>query len=47
MVYSSDLLESGETLFEREDVSALDVTVIDPGSSVAVQDKTNQVEYLG
>jgi hypothetical protein len=25
----------------------LDVTLADPGSSVAVRDKTGQVEYLG
>ena len=30
-----------------EDDSTIDVTVVDPGSSVSVRDKNNQVEYLG
>ena len=34
-------------LFECEDDSTLDVTIVDPGSSVIVRDKNNQVEYLG
>ena len=34
-------------LFECEDESALDVTIVDPGNSVIVRDKNNQVEYLG
>ena len=34
-------------LFECEDESILDVTIVDPGNSVIVRDKNNQVEYLG
>jgi hypothetical protein len=34
-------------LFECEDESTLDVTIVDPGNSVIVRDKNNQVEYLG
>jgi hypothetical protein len=34
-------------LFECEDESMLDVTIVDPGNSVIVRDKNNQVEYLG
>ena len=34
-------------LFECEDDSTLDVTIIDPGNSVIVRDKNHQVEYLG
>ena len=34
-------------LFECEDDSTLDVTIVDPGSSVAVRDKKDVVEYLG
>ena len=34
-------------LFECEDDSTLDVTVVDPGNSVSVRDKNDQVEYLG
>ncbi len=33
--------------FECEDESTLDVTIVDPGNSVIVRDKNNQVEYLG
>jgi hypothetical protein len=32
---------------ECEDDSTLDVTLADPGNSVGVRDKNNQVEYLG
>ena len=39
--------DHAKLLFECEDDGALDVTVVDPGSSVAVRDKTYQVEYLG
>ena len=39
--------DRAKLLFECEDGSTLDVTVVDPGSSVAVRDKTYQVEYLG
>jgi hypothetical protein len=31
-------------LFECEDDSTLDVTIVDPGNSVIVRDKNNQVE---
>ena len=34
-------------LFECDDDSPLDVTIIDPGSSVIVWEKNDQVEYLG
>jgi hypothetical protein len=34
-------------LFECEDESVLDVTIVDPGNSVIVRDKNGQVEYLG
>jgi hypothetical protein len=34
-------------LFECEDESILDVTIVNPGNSVIVRDKSNQVEYLG
>jgi hypothetical protein len=34
-------------LFECEDESTLDVTIVDPGNSVIVRDKNGQVEYLG
>ena len=33
--------------FECEDDSTLYVTIIEPGNSVIVRDKNNQVEYLG
>jgi hypothetical protein len=39
--------DQAKLLFECEDVSTLDVTVVDPGNSVSVRDKNNQVEYLG
>jgi hypothetical protein len=34
-------------LFECEDDSTLDVTIVDFGNSVSVRDKNDQVEYLG
>jgi hypothetical protein len=34
-------------LIQCEDESTLDVTIVDPGKSVIVRDKNNQVEYLG
>jgi len=34
-------------LFECEDDSTLDVTIVDPGNSVIVRDINGQVEYLG
>jgi hypothetical protein len=34
-------------LFECEDDSTLDVTIVEPGKSVIVRDKNGQVEYLG
>src|SRR3984957_18979983 len=33
-------------LFECEDDSTLDVTIVDPGNSVIVRDRNSQVEYL-
>src|ERR1700732_3323252 len=32
-------------LFECEDDSTLDLTIVDPGNSVIVRDKNNRVEY--
>jgi len=34
-------------LIECQDNSTIDLTLTDPGSSVSVRDKNNQVEYLG
>jgi hypothetical protein len=34
-------------VIECEDNTAIEVTLADPGASVAVRDKTYQVEYLG
>ena len=34
-------------VIECEDDSTVDVTLVDPGNSVTVRDKNNQVEYLG
>jgi hypothetical protein len=34
-------------LFECEDDSTLDVTIVDPGNAVIVRDKNDLVEYLG
>jgi hypothetical protein len=34
-------------LFECEDDSTLDVTIVDPGNSVILRDKNSRVEYLG
>jgi hypothetical protein len=39
--------DQAKLLLECEDISTLDVTVVDPGNSVSVRDKNNQVEYLG
>jgi hypothetical protein len=39
--------DQAKLFFECEDDSTLDVTLVDPGSSVAVRDKNNQVQYLG
>ena len=39
--------DQAKLLFECEDESTLDVTLVDPGNSVSVRDKNNQVEYLG
>jgi hypothetical protein len=39
--------DQAKLLFEREDDSTLDVTIVDPGSSVSVRNKNDQVEYLG
>jgi hypothetical protein len=39
--------DEAKLLFECEDESTLDLTIIDPGNSVIVRDKNNQVEYLG
>jgi hypothetical protein len=34
-------------LFECEDDSTLDLTIVDPGNTVMVRDKNDLVEYLG
>jgi hypothetical protein len=39
--------DQAKLLFECEDSSTFDVTLTNPGSSVAVRDKAYQVEYLG
>jgi hypothetical protein len=39
--------DQAKLLFECEDDSTLDVTIVDPGNSVSLRDKNNQVEYLG
>jgi len=39
--------DQAKLLFECEDDSTLDVTIVDPGDSVIVWDKNNLVEYLG
>jgi hypothetical protein len=39
--------DQAKLLFECEDGSTFDVTIVDPGNSVAVRDKNSQVEYLG
>ena len=39
--------DQAKFLFECEDESMLDVTIVDPGNSVIVRDKNGQVEYLG
>jgi hypothetical protein len=39
--------DQAKLLFECEDDSTLDVTIVDPGNSVIVRAKNSQVEYLG
>ena len=39
--------DEAKLLFECEDESTLDLTIVDPGNSVIVRDKNNLVEYLG
>jgi hypothetical protein len=39
--------DRAKLVIECEDDSTIDVTVVDPGSSVAVRDQALQVEYLG
>jgi hypothetical protein len=39
--------DGAKLLFECEDDSTLDVTIVDPGNSVVVRDKNLGVEYLG
>src|ERR1700719_2032867 len=39
--------DEAKLLFECEDDSTLDVTIVDPGNSVIVWDKNSQAEYLG
>jgi hypothetical protein len=39
--------DQAKLLFECEDDSTLDVTIVDPGSSVSIRNKNDVVEYLG
>jgi hypothetical protein len=39
--------DQAKLLIECKDESSLDVTLVDPGNSVSVRDKDDQVEYLG
>jgi hypothetical protein len=39
--------DQAKLVFECEDESTLDVTIVDPGNSVIVRGKDSQVEYLG
>ena len=39
--------DQAKLLFECEDGSTLDVTIVDPGSSVYIRNKNDVVEYLG
>ena len=39
--------DQAKLLFECENDSTLDVTIVDPGNSVIVRDKNSQAEYLG
>jgi hypothetical protein len=39
--------DQAKLLFECEDDSTLDLTIVDPGNSVIVRDRNSQVEYLG
>ena len=39
--------DQAKLVFECEDESTLDVTIVDPGNSVIVRGKNSQVEYLG
>jgi hypothetical protein len=39
--------DRAKLVIECDDDSTVDLTLADPGSSVAVRDKTYQVEYLG
>jgi hypothetical protein len=39
--------DQANILFECEDESTLDVTIVEPGNSVIVRDRNNHVEYLG
>jgi hypothetical protein len=39
--------DEAKLLFECEDETTLDITIVDPGNSVIIRDNNNQVEYLG
>ena len=39
--------DQAKLLIECEDDSIFDVTIFDPGNSVIVRDRNNQVQYLG
>jgi hypothetical protein len=39
--------DGAKLLFECENDSTLDVTIVDPGNSLIVRDNSNQVEHLG
>ena len=39
--------DQAKLLFECEEDSTLDVTIVDPGNAVILRDKNSRVEYLG
>jgi hypothetical protein len=39
--------DQAKLLFQCEDDSTLDVTLVDPGNSGIIRDKNNHVEFLG
>jgi PAS domain-containing protein len=44
---SEERFSQAKLLFECEDDSTLDVTIVDPGSSVSIRNNNDVVEYLG
>ena len=43
----ADFGGSAKVLFECDDNSTLDLTIVEPGNSVIIRDKNNQAEYFG